>query len=127
MDLSTRPAPLIVVGDHTSGPHRTDSDHLAWWLPVLGPTASALAATLARHARQGDTTWDTAVLARTIGLGGNRCKLWASLERLVMFGCVQFVSVDVITIRLELPALTPRQAARLPEDAAAAYREQRWL
>jgi hypothetical protein len=93
-----------------------------WWLPVIGPTASALAFTLARHAQTGDTTWDTTVLARTIGLAGNRSKLWASLERLATFGCAHFASVDVFTIRLCLPALTPRQAAALPDNLAAAYR-----
>jgi hypothetical protein len=119
---TTRPERLIVVADHTPGAHRTDSEQIAWWLPVIGPTASALAFTLARHARNGETTWDTTVLARTIGLAGNRSKLWASLERLAGFGCAHFASVDVFTIRLHLPALTPRQAAALPDNLAAAYR-----
>jgi hypothetical protein len=120
--LMTRPERLIVVADHTPGVHQADSEQFAWWLPVIGPTASALAFTLARHARCGDTTWDTTVLARTIGLAGNRSKLWASLERLTTFGCAHFASVDVFTIRLYLPALTPRQAAALPDNLAAAYR-----
>lgn len=117
-----RPERLIVVADHTPGVHQTDSEQIGWWLPVIGPTASCLAFTLARHARTGDTTWDTALLARTIGLAGNRSTLWASLERLAMFGCAHFASVDVFTIRLHLPALTPRQATALPDDMAAAYR-----
>ena len=120
--ITTRPERLIVVADHTMGPHQTDSEQIAWWLPVIGPTASALAFTLARRATSGETTWDTAVLARTIGLAGNRSKLWASLERLATFGCAHFASVDVFTIRLYLPALTPRQAAALPDNLAAAYR-----
>jgi hypothetical protein len=119
---TTRPERLIVVADHTPGQHKTDSEQIAWWLPVIGPTASALAFTLARHARCGDTTWDTTALARTIGLSGNRSKLWASLERLTNFGCAHFASVDVFAIRLNLPALTPRQAAALPDNMAAAYR-----
>jgi hypothetical protein len=119
---STRPERLIVVADHTPGPHQTDSEQIAWWLPVIGPTASVLAFTLARHAQAGDMVWDTTVLARTIGLAGNRSKLWASLERLSTFGCAHFASVDVFTIRLYLPALTARQAAALPENMAAAYR-----
>jgi hypothetical protein len=119
---TTRPERLIVVADHTPGPHQTDSEQIAWWLPVIGPTASALAFTLARHAQGGDTTWDTNVLTRSIGLGGSCSKLWASLERLATFGCAHFASVDVFTIRLHLPALTPRQAAALPDNLAAAYR-----
>ena len=119
---SSRPDRLIVVADHTHGPHQTDSDQITWWLPVIGPTATVLAVTLAHHTRGGDTTWDTLTLARRIGLAGNRSKLWASLERLVTFGCAQFVSVDVLTIRLWFPALTPRQLACLPDDLAATYR-----
>jgi hypothetical protein len=119
---STRPERLIVVADHTPGAHRTDSEQIAWWLPVIGPTSCALAFTLARHAQTGETTWDTTVLARAIGLAGNRSKLWASLERLATFGCAHFASVDVFTIRLHLPALTPRQAAALPDKMADAYR-----
>ena len=37
-----------------------------WWLPVIGPTATALAFLLARHATHGDTTWHTGTLARTM-------------------------------------------------------------
>ena len=122
MDHSMRPDRLIVVADHTPGRHPTDSDQIAWWLPVIGPTASVLAVTLAHHARQADTTWDTTVLARTVGLAGNRSKLWVSLERLTAFGCTTFVAVDVVTIRLYLPALTPRQARCLPDHLATAYR-----
>jgi hypothetical protein len=118
---TVRPDRLIVVADHTPGAHQADSEQIGWWLPVIGPTATTLAYTLARTARTGDTTWDTAVLARTIGLAGNRSKLWASLERLATFGCAHFASVDVYTIRLELPALTPRQATALPDNLAAAY------
>lgn len=93
-----------------------------WWLPVIGPTATALAFLLARHATHGDTTWHTGTLARTIGLAGNRSKLWASLERLSDFGLLTFAATDIATIRLYLPPLTPRQLASLPDDLAAAYR-----
>jgi hypothetical protein len=93
-----------------------------WWLPVIGPTATALAFLLARHAQHGERTWDTATLARTIGLAGNRTKLWASLERLSDFHVVHFAATDVVTVRLWLPALTARQLVVLPDDLAAAYR-----
>ena len=107
---------------HTPGAHRTDSDDIWWWLPILGPTATVLAYLFARHAAAGDTCWPTDALARMIGLAGNRSKLWVSLERLDRFRVARFVSTDTLTIRLWLPALTARQLARLPEAMAAAYR-----
>ena len=103
MNDTTRPTSVRVIADHCDGPHRTDSDDIWWWLPVLGPTATVLAYLLARHAAYNETCWDTAVLARSVGLAGNRCKLWASLERLSQFHVLTFVATDVVTIRLNLP------------------------
>jgi hypothetical protein len=122
MNESTRPSSLLVIADHTPGPHRTDSDDIWWWLPVIGPTASVLAFTLARHAAYADTCWGTDTLARTIGLAGNRSKLWLSLERLGQFRAATFVATDVLTIRLNLAALSPRQLHALPVDLADNYR-----
>ncbi len=123
MTESTRPSCVRVIADHTSGLHRTDSDDLwAWWLPIIGPTASSLAFLFARHAAQADTCWPTQDLARMVGLAGNRSKLWMSLERLHRFHVTTFVSTDTLTIRLWLPALTDRQLARLPEAMALVYR-----
>ena len=95
-----------------------------WWLPILGPTSTLLAYLLARHACHGETRWDTHELARTIGLGTNRVRLWESLERLSNFKVATFVSTDVIAIRLELPALTPRQQEMLPATMADNYRQR---
>ncbi len=120
---STRPDRLIVVADHAPGIHITDSEDVWWWLPAIGPASSLLAFTLARHARQGDTTWVPETLARMLGLGGNRCRLWASVDRLAGFGLVTFVATDVITVRLELPQMTVNQLGRLPDDLAAGYRQ----
>jgi hypothetical protein len=55
-----RPTQLIVVADHRLGTHRTDSDEIGWWLPVIGPTSTILARTLAHRARRADSEWDTA-------------------------------------------------------------------
>lgn len=82
MNDTTRPTSVRVIADHCDGPHRTYSDDIWWWLPVLGPTATVLAYLLARHAAYNETCWDTTVLARSVGLAGDRCKLWASLDRL---------------------------------------------
>ncbi len=122
MNDTTRPDTVRVIADHTPGPHRTDSDDLGWWLPIIGPTASVLAYRFARHAAHCDACWPTDDLAHKVGLAGNRCKLWQSLDRLHRFHVATFVSTDTLTIRLWLPALSERQLARLPEPMAAAYR-----
>jgi hypothetical protein len=59
MTDSTRPALLRVIADDTPGPHRTDSDDICWWLPIIGPTATVLAHLFARHAAQAETCWPT--------------------------------------------------------------------
>jgi hypothetical protein len=124
MTETTRPSVVHVIADHTSGPHRTDSDDILWWLPVIGPTASALAFIFARHTAQAESCWPTDDLARMVGLAGNRSKLWVSLDRLHRFGVTTFVSTDTLTVRLWLPALSDRQLARLPDAMAMAYRNQ---
>jgi hypothetical protein len=121
----TRPDHLHVCADTTPGVHRTDSDDIYWWLPVIGPTATVLAQTLARHTPTGGVTWVTGDLAQRIGLSGNRSKLWVSLNRLDHFGIAHFHATDVLTIRLSLPALSPRQIERFPADMADAYRTER--
>ncbi len=122
MSESTRPARVRVFADHAPGPHRTDSDDIWWWLPVLGPTATVLAYLLARHAAYDDTDWDTATLARSVGLGGSCSKLWISLDRLATFRVATFVGTDALTVRLYLPALSSRNLASLPDCLKAAYR-----
>jgi hypothetical protein len=121
-----RPDHLVVIADHRPGTHRVDSDEIAWWLPILGPTSTILAHTLAHHARRRDTEFVTADLARRIGLGGSHAKLWQSLDRLHRFYCLTFVSTDVATIRLELPTLTANQLTHLPDAMAGAYSARFW-
>ena len=123
MTETTRPTTVRVIADHTPGAHRTDSEDLWWWLPIIGPTASALAFLFARDAATGETCWATDDLARMVGLAGNRSKLWQSLDRLHRFRVATFVSTDTLTIRLWLPALTDRQLAHLPTSMAAAYQQ----
>ena len=126
MDTTTpttivRPDVLHVCADTTPGAHRTDSDDIYWWLPIIGPTATVLAHTLARHSPAGGARWRTIDLAQRVGLAGNRSKLWVSLNRLDQFGVAHFHATDVLTIRISLPALSPRQLDRLPADMAATY------
>jgi hypothetical protein len=121
MPPTTRPEHLTVVIDHTPGRHPTDSPEIAWWLPIIGPTATVLAITLVAAARRGSTRWDTIDLARRIGLAGNLSKLWYSLERLASFRCATFASTDVFVIRCELPELTARQQNHLPPTLRDRY------
>ena len=120
--MTIRPDWINVSADHTPGPHRTDSDDLLWWLPILGPTASWLAFLLARHATHHDhTRWSVDTLTRAVGLGANQAKLWGSVERLDRFGVGCVHSTETLTVRLWLPALTPRHLDRLPPPLAATY------
>jgi hypothetical protein len=117
-----RPTHLRVIADPTPGVHRTDSDDITWWLPILGPTATWLAHSLARHAtHQPDTRWPTDLLARSLGLGASTPRLWASLDRLDRFEVAHFVATDTLTIRLQLPELDQWHLDRLPAALAAAY------
>ena len=113
---------LHVCADTTPGIHQTDSIEIEWWLPIIGPTATVLAQTLARHTPTGGFTWDPAELAQRIGLAGSRSKLWQSLNRLDLFGVAHFHATDVLTIRLWLPALHDRHLDRLPTTMADHYR-----
>ena len=120
---TVRPDHIHVLADHAAGPHRTDSDDIWWWLPILGPTATVLAYLLARHAAYNETTWDTQTLARVVGLGNGRYKLWSTLDRLAMFRVATFHGTDTLAIRLYLPALSARNLAVLPDCLAMAYRD----
>jgi hypothetical protein len=111
-----------VIADHTPGPHRTDSDDIFWWLPVIGPTARRRGV----HLRPSHT-WSRVVLANgesgPHGRSGRQpFQAVISLERLHRFGVTTFVSTDTLTVRLRLPAPSDRQLARLPEAMAVAYR-----
>lgn len=121
-DQQQRPDRLHVCADTSPGVHQTDSVEIEWWLPIIGPTATVLAQTLARHTPTGGATWDTVELAQRIGLAGNRSKLWHSLNRLDLFGVAHFHATDVLTIRLWLPALHDRHLDRLPTAMADHYR-----
>jgi hypothetical protein len=121
MSTTDRPQQITVCLDTTLGAHHTDSDEIGWWLPVIGPTATILAYTFARQTATNGSIWDTSTLAQRVGLAGNRSRLWASLDRLEMFSLAHFHATDILTIRTELPALTERQAERLPADLAARY------
>ena len=71
MTILTRPPTIHVCRDTTPGIHHTDTDQLAWWLPVIGPTATVLAQLFVRTTPRDGAVWQVETLARTVGLGGN--------------------------------------------------------
>jgi hypothetical protein len=97
---------LRVIPDPTPGTHHTGSTDVLYFLPIVGPCTAWLAFHLASHAvANGEHVWSTDTLARLVGLGGNRSKLWASLGRLAYFELGEFVATDTMTIRLHLPRM----------------------
>jgi hypothetical protein len=63
MTDTSQPDQIQVTADPTPGPRRPDGDVLRC-LPIIGPTASALAFIFARHAAQGEMCWPIDDLAR---------------------------------------------------------------
>jgi hypothetical protein len=97
---------LRVIPDPTPGTHHTGSTDVLYFLPIVGPCTAWLAFHLASHAvANGEHVWSTDTLARLVGLGGNRSKLWASLDHLAYFGLGEFVATGAMTIRLHLPRM----------------------
>lgn len=107
--------------------HRPGSPYIeAVWLGVLGPSATWAWQRLARIAagRPG-VTIDSADLAISVGLGENlgpNAAISRTLGRLVVFGAAQR-GAEVIAVRLALPDLTPRCAARLSASARLAHEQ----
>lgn len=119
----TRPQRFFVAPNLSPGEHSTRSlDDMLWWTPTLGPTATLAAVQLSNHAATNPATpIDAADLRSMLGLGNVADRFWRTIDRLEMFHVITWQSTDVVTIRTHLPALSPRQIARLPERAALAY------
>jgi hypothetical protein len=109
MSTTDRPEQITVCLDTTPGAHRTDSDEIGWWLPIIGPTATILAYTFARHTEPSGTIWETshspasASPATAPALGKPRPTR--------TFGLAQFHATDILTVRTMLPG-THRTPAR---------------
>lgn len=107
--------------DATYGPHDVSSPaELAWWLPILGPTSTVLLSTITRNlSTVAGTTWPLDELAARVGVKPSVAR--KSLDRLTQFHAATWQSVDVMTVRLFLPALGPGYLARLPEAMQVDY------
>jgi hypothetical protein len=115
---------LRVIPDPTPGTHHTGSTDVLYFLPIVGPCTAWLAFHLASHAlANGEHVWSL-THSRLVGLGGNRSKLWASLDHLAYFGLGEFVATDTMTIRLHLPRMADCHLDRLPNALAIVYRHE---
>lgn len=107
--------------DATYGPHDVSVPaELAWWLPILGPTSTVLLATITRHlSTVSGFTCQLDELGARVGVKPSIAR--KSLDRLTQFHAATWQPVDVMTVRLFLPALGPGYLARLPEAMQTAY------
>lgn len=95
-----------------------------FWLPILGPTCTILAARLAGATYEESRVPVTAgYLAASLGLSqphGRNCALSNSLDRLEKFKVIRRVGVqgadDTIQARTHIRVLTGGQHERLPEE-----------
>lgn len=65
------------------------------WLPLLGPTGSAIVRVVVEHWPRSD--WDVHDLAATCGVAP--AHFWRSVDRLVRFGVAAMPSTDVVVVR----------------------------
>ncbi len=119
-----RPTLLHVAVDDAPGAHRTDSlEAIWWWTPTLGPTATLAAVHLAGHAIHNPATAvDVNELRTMLGLGRASDRFWRTMDRLETFHVITWHSTNVVSVRVQLPALSSKQLDKLPERAALAYR-----
>ncbi len=103
-----------VIEEHPDS-HRTDStETLAWWTPVLGPTATLMAHRFAGYvAHGGQVSFTVPDLARTFGMGDSHARVRSALQRLDRFHVVN-VHDHTVFVRLALPPLTRRHLDQLP-------------
>jgi len=93
---------------------------LAFWTPIVGPTAALMAFRFARDCTRHDTPaqWRLDVLAATFGVAPAVAR--RAIDRLAQFG-VAARRDDTIAIRLMLPPLPARLRQRLPDHLALEY------
>ena len=102
------------------------------YAPLVGPTAVLLARAMARHidAAGGPTTVCPVELALEVGIRassadplGRRSHLVHALDRLVHDHIVSRVNDRVLGVRMAIPPLSDRAAAKLPAPARAAHHQ----
>ena len=90
------------------------------WLPLLGPTSTALLRVLAEELDEkgSGTIVEASRLARGLGLGagtGVESALSRAIRRLERFRLVK-AEGDVLRVRTEVPPLSDHDVSRLPDD-----------
>lgn len=112
---------LLIHADRQPGAHRLPDDF--WlWLPILGPSSILTLQFMTDQLHTVDhAQLDLADLARRLGHHNSVERLMKSLRRLHDFRCIQLYATNVATVRMELPAVHPKTALRLPADLVPAY------
>lgn len=123
-DTPTKPATIHVILDQTPGRHPVlDPAELRWWLPVLGPTATALLTEFALACdptNLAGTPLDIEELGHRIG-HVVPSKVWRALARLERFHVAEFASPSVVSVRSELPGLGAGYRRHLTASQLTAY------
>lgn len=93
---------------------------------IIGPTSVLLLRRLPLLWRQQEPARVQAgELARSLGLGSHTTsspsRLWRTIERLRQFGFARQGPDGAVEVFAQVPALTPRQVARLPEWSQEAH------
>lgn len=93
---------------------------MQFWTPIVGPTATLMAARWARDAKRTTTPaqWPIDALAATFGV--QPAVAWRAVGRLERFGIICRRD-DAVAVRLLLPPLPMRLRARLPDHLAVEY------
>lgn len=121
--LRVVPWPDPVLAEHG---HPLRSEYVErFWLPVLGPTVVLLLRRFAVDLKRspGGIDIPTAQLAAELGLGmkgGQHGPLWRAIERACRFGTATR-NGQILSVRLRVTSLSPRQLERLPETLQLAH------
>lgn len=89
-----------------------------FWLPILGPTSTWLLRRLYRGLDEHPDGFrlDCEQTSRALGLGGGLGRsspLARSIDRLVQFNAVRWLTIDELSVRTRLPWLNQRQLSRV--------------
>ncbi|MEZ5218598.1 MAG: hypothetical protein R2705_05935 [Ilumatobacteraceae bacterium] len=98
----------------------------AFWLPLLGPSATWLIRRLIHELRDRPAGFelDLDATAKALGLRYSRHEstpFVRSIERCVRFGLAREVHADVLEVVTRMPVLVPGRIQRLPAAARAAH------
>lgn len=129
-NLTARPQ-LVTVPMPTGHLHPTEGDYVRrWWMPTLGPTATALLQLMADELADRDVdhiAWTANTLGRRVGVGhagGRTSALTRSLVRLGQFRIINLDHPMVIGVPTHMPPITGAARHKLPPDTLRRHDQQ---